>query len=131
MVQNHHHGHLYSSVFAIGRRKRVFLAAIVLAIPAVIALWIVPLFNLPQPQFWNFVCSLVLLVFTTVTVLSEFLNGEEMNTDNLNGGIMVYLVVGFAETILYWLIETLCPGSFLIRGLFSNKNKLSILTLIY
>ena len=70
-------------------------------------------------------------MFATVIVLSEFLNGEEMNTDNLNGGIRVNLVVGFAETILYWLIETHCPGSFLIRDLFSNKNKLSILTLIY
>ena len=122
---------LLSATYAIAEKKRLFILAIVLAVPAVIAPWLYLFYDLPGAQIWNVAFTLLFLVFITAIILGDVLRGEEVTTDNINGGICVYLLIGFTWTMLYWIAEIYQPGSFLIAGSKSSLTSLKGVNLVY
>jgi len=110
---------LLAAVFAVAKRKRVLIIAIILAIPAIAGRWI----NHFRPDLVHpavfLVFALVLLAFAIVHMLRFILHAPVVNVEVLCASISVYLMLGLMWTVAYWLVDQLTPG-----GAFSfNTNR--------
>lgn len=110
---------LLAAVFAVAKRKRVLIVAIVLAIPGIAGRWI----NHFRPDLVHpavfLVFALVLLAFVIAHMLRFILRAPVVNVEVLCASISVYLILGLMWTLAYWLVDQLTPG-----GAFSfNTNR--------
>src|SRR6516225_6607107 len=101
---------LLAAVFAVARRKRVLIVAIVLAIPAIAGRWI----NHFRPDLVHpavfLVFALLLLAFVIAHMLRFILRAPLVNVEVLCASISVYLMLGLMWTVAYWLVDQLTPG---------------------
>lgn len=109
---------LVAAVFAVAKRKVLFLA-IILAIPAIAGRWLHHFRPdlVPTPVF--LVSALILILFALGHLLRFILRASVVTFEVLCASISVYLMLGLAWTIAYWLVDQLTPG-----GAFSfNTNR--------
>jgi hypothetical protein len=59
--------------------------------------------------------TLLILVFTTRTILSAITRSSQVNLETLKAAICVYLLIGLLWVYIFALIDLAIPGSFLIR----------------
>ena len=101
---------LLAAVFAVAKRKRVLIIAIILAIPAIAGRWI----NHFRPDLVHpavfLVFALVLLAFVIAHMLRFILRAPVVNVEVLCASISVYLMLGLMWTVAYWLVDQLTPG---------------------
>jgi len=101
---------LLAAVFAVAKRKRVLIIAIILAIPAIAGRWI----NHFRPDLVHpavfLVFALVLLAFVIAHMLRFILRAPLVNVEVLCASISVYLMLGLMWTVAYWLVDQLTPG---------------------
>jgi hypothetical protein len=101
---------LLAAVFAVARRKRVLIVAIILAIPAIAGRWINHFWpDLVHPAVF-LVFALVLLAFVIAHMLRFILRAPVVNVEVLCASISVYLMLGLIWSIAYWLVDDLTPG---------------------
>jgi voltage-gated potassium channel len=110
---------LLAAVFAVAKRNRVLIVAIILAIPAIAGSWINDFRpDLVHPAVF-LVSALVLLAFVIAHMLRFILRAPVVNVEVLCASISVYLMLGLMWTVAYWLVDQLTPG-----GAFSfNTNR--------
>jgi len=110
---------LLAAVFAVAKRKRVLIIAIILAVPAIAGRWINDFRpGLVHPAVF-LVFALVLLAFAIVHMLRFILQAPVVNVEVLCASISVYLMLGLMWTVAYWLVDQLTPS-----GAFSfNTNR--------
>jgi hypothetical protein len=103
---------LLSAVLAVADRKRVFLIAVVLAIPAIAGRWISHFRPdlVPPPVFLT--AGLVLIAFVVANLLRFVLRAPSVNVEVLCASISAYLMLGLLWTVAYWLVDQLTPGAF-------------------
>lgn len=126
---------LLSSVSAVSANRRSVAAASVLAALAFGAFI--------ARQFYDdiFITALTMVAFglffllIAMVVLRHIMRVREVTTDTILGAICAYLLLGMVWTMVYALIETFLPGSFLRGGEsiagFANSPNPSISTFIY
>jgi len=103
---------LLSAVLAVADRKRVFIIALILAIPAIVGRWISHFRpNLVPPPIF-LVAGLVLIAFVVVNLLRFVLRAPSVNAEVLCASISAYLMLGLIWTIAYWLVDIFTPGAF-------------------
>jgi hypothetical protein len=110
---------LLAAVFAVAKRKRVLIVAVILAVPAIVGRWI----NHFRPDLVHpvvfLVSALVLLAFVIAHMLRFILRAPVVNVEVLCASVSVYLMLGLMWTVAYWLVDQLTPG-----GAFSfNTNR--------
>jgi hypothetical protein len=101
-----------SAVLAVGGRRRMLLATLVLAIPALAGKWL----NHLQPHSVSPVLFLasaaVFLIFIIIQILRFILRTRQVNAEVLCASISVYLMFGMTWAMLYRLVACLNPAAF-------------------
>ncbi len=107
-----------AGIFAVSRRRRLFLLALTLGVPALIATWVIGRAEGPGDAVGDalvvgrLAVQLLFLGFVVGRVLYEVMQGERVTTDRLCGAMCVYLLLGVIWTLLYSMILQLQPGAF-------------------
>lgn len=106
-------GVLVAASYALGEHKVLFAAAVALSAISIIA----TLLLLFTQQLWaallSHSCIIVLIFYFCVTILAYVLQGARISMDKIFAAICVYLLIGYAWTFAYVLVDELQPGSFI------------------
>jgi len=98
--------------YALSPRKQLFVAAVALSAVTVAAAFIFVVY----PRLWVRIFStsslIVLVGFFSVTILSYVLHGTRVTMDKIFASICVYMLIGYAWTFAYALIDELQPNAF-------------------
>ena len=101
---------LISAVLAVANRRRTFVVAVLLAIPAVVGRWINHFRPHLLPPAIFLVAGLVLVAFVVANLLRFILRAPSVNAEVLCASISAYLMLGLMWTMAYWLVDQLTPG---------------------
>src|SRR5216110_2045586 len=101
---------LISGVLAVANRRRTFVVAVLLAIPAVVGRWINHFRPHLLPPAVFLVAGLVLVAFVVANLLRFILRAPSVNAEVLCASISAYLMLGLMWTMAYWLVDQLTPG---------------------
>ena len=101
---------LISGVLAVANRRRTFVVAVLLAIPAVVGRWINHFRPDLLPPAIFLVAGLVLVAFVVANLLRFILRAPSVNAEVLCASISAYLMLGLMWTLAYWLVDRLTPG---------------------
>ena len=103
---------LIAGTYALSERKHLFTIAIVLSVISVIAAALLLVF----PERWAVLlqhgCIVVLVTFFAVSILGYVLRSGSVTVDRIFAAVCVYMLIGFAWTFAYALLEEIVPGSF-------------------
>jgi len=98
--------------YALSERKHLFLIAIVLSAISIGSTTLV----IAVGQRWavasSHACIIVLVTFFSITILGYVLRSGSVTIDRIFAAICVYMLIGFAWTFSYALLEVMVPGSF-------------------
>jgi hypothetical protein len=103
---------LVAGVFAVSVRRSMFVAAVVLALPAIAGGFLVPDSAGSRGEAVVLVLRLLFFAFVAYRLLSSVFRPGVISRDRLAASVCVYLLLGFVWGIFYQLQETLHPGSF-------------------
>jgi hypothetical protein len=101
---------LLAAVVAVADRKRTFVIALVLAVPALTARWL----NNFEPHLVHpsvfLVCALLLLAYVIGHLLHFILRAPVVTVEVLCASIAAYLMLGLMWTVAYWFVDQVTPG---------------------
>jgi Ion channel len=103
---------LMSATYAVSRRLSFLIFALSLSIFSIgTTFWLAA-----APGHWLVIVShgslVVLIIFFAVAILSYVLGSGKVTWDKIYGAICAYLLLGYAWTFAYSLVEEMQPGSF-------------------
>jgi Ion channel len=107
---------LAAGSYALRTRKSLFKVAIVLSVVSVAGSALVNLTHQEWAAAFAYSCIIVLVAFFAVTILAYVLHGTAVTTDKIYAAVCVYLLLGFAWTFAFALVEAVQPSSFTIHG---------------
>ncbi len=102
--------------YALSERKQLFLAALGLCGLAVIATALLLLTQERWAAVFSHSCVVLLILYLCVTILIYVLGGARITLDKIFAAVCVYLLLGYAWTFAYALVDELQPGSFLVQN---------------
>ena len=105
---------LLAGSYALSERKRLFAVAVALSGISIIATWILLITQQPWAAVLSHSCVIVLITYFSVTILDYVLRGTQITLDKIFAAVCVYLLMGYAWTFVYALIDELQPGSFVV-----------------
>ena len=94
-----------------GRRNTRWLAA-VLAVPALLGLWLAPVVSSPMLNVASRVLLAAFLVLTAVTLVLDLAYASRVSANTLYAAICAYFLIALVFAVAYGLVERLRPGSF-------------------
>jgi len=103
-----------SGSYAIRKRKAVFAVVINLSIGTVLSVCLLKLSPSHTLMVLSHACVVLLLAFLCVTILQYVLQHGRVTSDRIFAAICVYLLIGYAWTFTYTLLEELRPGAFAV-----------------
>lgn len=103
---------LFSALYAVSENRRVFTLAVAIAIPVVAGRWLGFFLESGFLTLMAHGGAVLFLAFIVSIVLAHVLKDEEVTGDKINGAICVYLLIGLMWGLLFWVVETIRPGSF-------------------
>jgi len=98
--------------YALMKRKHLFAIAVGLSAISIFATWLLMVTQRHWTAVFSQVCIIILINFFAVTILGYVFRGTKVTTDRIFAAICVYLLIGYAWTFIYALLEELQPGSF-------------------
>jgi Ion channel len=103
---------MLAGAYASSTTRRALAAALLVAMPAMITRWS-DLFVPTRPmQVAAISLTMFLYTYIGVLVFRRILYTEEVHSDEIYGGLAVYILMGFVWADACWLLETAAPGSF-------------------
>jgi Ion channel len=105
---------LLAGSYALSGRKRLFAVAVALSGISIMATWILLITQQPWAAILSHSCVIVLITFFSVTILDYVLRGTRITVDKIFAAVCVYLLIGYAWTFAYALIDEIEPGSFVM-----------------
>ena len=107
---------LISGLWAVSQKRRVFLVALLMAIPAVVLGWVPHFVELPLLWILSRVFLAIFFVVMVVFLLSHIRRAKEVTADLIMGAASTYFLMGFLWAFIFFFIETVSPGSFRLEG---------------
>jgi len=107
-----------AGIFAVSEKRKTIIIGLCLGIPWFILSWI-EILTTPLPLILSLISSLLLilfLIFTAFVILQFILESKEVSGDILYGAISTYFIIGGFWSMIYAVLETLQPGSFIISS---------------
>lgn len=101
-----------ATIWAISYRRRVFYAAIVLAILGFLGRWIKVNGMEDAVSFAGAICDILFFVVTVSAILGYVLRSEPVSVDKLFAAVCAYLFFGLIWAMVCDMMERLQPGSF-------------------
>ena len=107
---------LLAGVYATAQERRTFNLTLVLVLLAVIGRvgWQLSRESVALHLF--FISSIAFFGVVSVTLTRGLFKSQEVSSDTISGALAVYLLLGFAWTFAYAMLEVHTPGSFMIAG---------------
>lgn len=102
--------------YALSERKQLFLAALGLCGLSVVATALLLLTQQRWAAIFSHSCVIVLILYFCVTILIYVLRGARITLDKIFAAVCVYLLLGYAWTFAYALVDELQAGAFLVRN---------------
>ncbi|MBC8127784.1 MAG: hypothetical protein H8M99_11650 [Gloeobacteraceae cyanobacterium ES-bin-144] len=116
---------LISGLFAVGGRRSVLAAGLIMLTPAVIGKWMHHFFpHLLPPTIFQFF-GLIFIGFVIWNILHYILKSNRVDAEVLCASIAVYLLIGLLWAMAYMLIDNITPNSFLFSSLPENERSMS------
>jgi hypothetical protein len=109
-------GTLVTATYAVSRRPRFLVAALVFAAGAFSTQWLSHFMDSRLVFAFARSCAFLFFMLITGAILLNVLKGERVNADKIFGAICAYLAMGLTWAFLFALIEVVHPGSFLEAG---------------
>jgi voltage-gated potassium channel Kch len=103
---------LVAGTYALSERKHLFIIAVVLSLISIIAAVLLLVFAERWAVILEHICVVILVAFFSVSILSYVLGSGRVTIDRIFAAVCVYLLIGFAWTFAYALLEEIVPGSF-------------------
>ena len=88
------------------------MLALALSGISILATWLLLITHQHWAAVFSHVCVIVLITFFSVTILGYVLRGARVTMDKIFAAVCVYLLMGFAWTFIYALLDEIQPGSF-------------------
>ena len=103
---------LLSATYAVSQRRSFFIFGLSITIFSIaMTFWLAV-----APSFWLVIVShgslVVAIIFFVIAILSYVLGSGKVTLDKIYGAICAYLLLGYAWTFAYSVVEELQPGSF-------------------
>jgi voltage-gated potassium channel Kch len=103
---------LVAGSYALSERRHLFVIAIGLSAMSVIATALLIAFRQHWAVLVSHTCIIVLVAFFSITILGYVLRSGRVTMDRIFAAICVYMLIGFAWTFAYALLDEIAPGSF-------------------
>jgi hypothetical protein len=107
---------LFSALFSVMQGRRLRRLALALGIPAVASNVLDMLSNSPAVSLASNVLFGSFLLFVMIVVLRAVLAATKVTSEVVNGALCVYLLIGLVFSAAYVVLETIYPGSFVMRS---------------
>jgi hypothetical protein len=105
-----------SAAYSFSRNRVLLVCLIGLSVPALYAAWAGPLHAARWLTLSGGVCEAAFLAALTVAILAHIFREREVGADTIAGAIVVYLLMAVMWSQVYFVMETLRPGSFAFSG---------------
>lgn len=107
---------LIAASYALSEHRRLLIASVMLSGLSIIATGLLLLTGKLWAAVFSHSCVIVLITFFSVTILGYVLQGTRVTMDKIFAAICVYLLIGYAWTFAYALVDDLQPGSFVAQS---------------
>jgi len=104
---------LIAGSYAVSERKLFFLIAVALSGISILLTWLLVIVQRPWVAILSHGCLIALVAFFSIIILGYVLRNGRVTTDRIFASVCVYLLIGYAWTFAYVLVEELQPDSFL------------------
>jgi hypothetical protein len=122
---------LMSGVLAVGWRRRTFVVAGLLMLPALAGKWLSHFRpDLVRPEVY-LACGLAFIVFVAIELMQFVLRAPRVNSEVLSAGISNYLLLGLMWALAYQLVAQLVPHSFALNGTPVSREELKPFDMFY
>jgi voltage-gated potassium channel len=101
-----------AGVYAVSERKRWFVVTVIVAICSVSLSWLQLAFERPAIVLAAQTSLALMLSLFAVGILVYVLRSGRVTADKIYAAICVYLLIGYAWSFVYSVVEQLYPGSF-------------------
>jgi voltage-gated potassium channel len=103
---------LVAGSYALSERRHLFVIAIVLSAVSVIGTALLIWFHQHWAELVSYICIIVLIAFFSITILGYVFSSGRVTMDRIFAAICVYMLIGFAWSFAYALLDEIAPGSF-------------------
>ena len=104
------------AAYSFSRNKLLLSALIGLALPAIFATWAGGLVKAQWLTVLGGVCDAAFVATLTVAILAHIFRERDVSADVIAGAIVVYLLLAVMWSQIYFVLETLRPGSFALAN---------------
>lgn len=103
---------LLSGIYAVSQNKRHLVIAAILALPMLILVWTTQFTPIPLWKLLKNLFLVLFFVFSIVIMMSSIFKAERVTADVIYAAIVVYLYLGLVWSMIFSILESVCPGSF-------------------
>jgi voltage-gated potassium channel len=103
---------LISGLWAVSRGRAVFIAALLVAIPALVLGWVGRFAGVPLLGALDRVFLIIFMGITLVTLVSHIARAKEGTAEIIMGAASSYFLIGLVWAFTFSLMEKFAPGSF-------------------
>lgn len=108
---------MIGGVYAMSRRRRDFIIAIIIFIPAISGNWTEGYMNYPALNIIASAMKALFFVFMSILVISYVVHSKSVTVDRLAGAMCGYLLIGVAYASLYRILYEIQPNAFSFTNL--------------
>jgi hypothetical protein len=100
------------AAYSFSRNKLLLTGLIALALPAILATWAGNLAGIAGLKILGGLCQVAFLATLIVAILDYIFRQRDVSTDIIAGAIVAYLLMAVMWSQIYFVLETVRPGSF-------------------
>src|SRR5580693_1793792 len=109
------------TLYAISLRRSLLVVALILAVPAILARWLLPRADASVTSVLYIIFSFVFDVFVVVIIFRRVFTNQKPNSETVFGALCIYLLVGFSFASLYGMVAMLQPRAFYLDPLMNLR----------
>jgi hypothetical protein len=113
---------MLSGINVVSKNKKIFIGAMIAAFMAVSSVVLTDVLRNPYFALSKLSFYIAFFALVAVAILSSVLMGGKITTDKIYGSICAYLIIGVIFALLYDILESAQPGSFLLQGEIINSD---------
>ena len=103
---------MIGGVYAVSRRRRHFIIAIIIFVPAMSGNWTEGYLNYPALNIILSALKTLFFIFMSILVISYVLHSKSVSIDRLAGAMCGYLLIGVVYASLYGFLYKIQPNAF-------------------
>jgi len=103
---------LLSGIYAVSEDRISLVFALVTGLPALLASWFFQIFKIPALVLIHQIGGGLFFATAAIIIVRHLINQKVVTVDLIWGAVCGYFLIGFMWGDIYYLLETVHPGSF-------------------